>query len=65
MGGNPVARYVGLMMDGMVGPAYEQGLANLKEILEGQPEPEPGPAIMEIPASPEDSGAAQAESLAT
>ncbi|MXW73542.1 MAG: SRPBCC family protein [Gammaproteobacteria bacterium] len=65
MGGNPVARYVGLMMDGMVGPAYEQGLANLKEILENQPRQEPGPAIMDVPGDPDDSGAAQPESLAT
>ena len=41
MGGNPLGKYFGLMMDGMVGPAYEQGLANLKEILESEPEPEP------------------------
>ncbi len=65
MGGNPVARYVGLMMDGMVGPAYEQGLANLKEILENQPLREPGPAIMETPGNPGDSGVAQTESRAT
>ena len=65
MGGNPVARYVGLMMDGMVGPAYEQGLANLKEILENPPRQEPGPAIMDIPGDPSSSGAAQPESLAT
>ena len=65
MGGNPVARYVGLMMDGMVGPAYEQGLANLKEILENRPRREPGPAIMDVPGDPGDSGAAQPESLAT
>ena len=41
MGGNPLGKYFGLMMDGMVGPAYEQGLANLKVILESEPEPEP------------------------
>ena len=40
MGGNPLGKYFGLMMDGMVGPAYEQGLANLKVILESEPEPE-------------------------
>ena len=65
MGGNPVARYVGLMMDGMIGPAYEQGLNNLKDILENQPSPEPGPAIMEAPGDPEGSGATQAETRAT
>ena len=50
MGGNPLGRYVGLMMDGMIGPAYEQGLAKLKEILESEPEPEP----LEAPAEPQD-----------
>ena len=50
MGGNPLGRYVGLMMDGMIGPAYEQGLAKLKEILENEPEPEP----LEAPAEPQD-----------
>ena len=39
MGGNPVGRYVGLMMDGMIGPSYEQGLSNLKAILESEPAP--------------------------
>ena len=42
MGGNPVMGYVALMMDGMVGTAYEEGLSNLKEILEKPPEPEAG-----------------------
>jgi len=41
MGSNPLGRYVGLMMDGMIGPSYEQGLANLKAILEGAPSPQP------------------------
>lgn len=40
MGGNPVMGYVALMMDGMVGTAYEEGLAKLREILEQAPEPE-------------------------
>lgn len=54
MGGNPLMGYVGLMMDSMVGPAYEQGLANLKEILEsGPPPPEAGPEPPETPAGPE------------
>ena len=57
MGDNPIMGYVGLMMDGMVGTAYEQGLANLKEILESQPEPdtEPEPEPTETPAEPEES----------
>ena len=51
MGGNPLMGYVGLMMDGMVGTAYEQGLANLKEILENEPEPAPEPQPLD--AAPE------------
>ena len=55
MGGNPLGRYVGLMMDGMIGPAYEQGLGKLKEILESKPEPEP----LEAPAEPQEAEEAQ------
>lgn len=35
MGANPYMRYMGLMMDGWVGGDYEQGLANLKAVVEG------------------------------
>lgn len=34
MGNNPVARWIGLMMDGMLGPQLETGLSNMKEYLE-------------------------------
>lgn len=34
MGGNPVNRWFGLMMDRMVGPDFEGGLANLKRLAE-------------------------------
>ena len=34
LGLNPVSRYFGLMFDGWIGPDYEQGLANLKELSE-------------------------------
>ena len=34
LGFNPIARYFGLMIDGMVGPDYEKGLANLKALAE-------------------------------
>lgn len=34
-GMNPVMRWMGLMMDGWVGPDYEQGLGNLKALVEG------------------------------
>ena len=35
LGMNPMARWMGLMLDGMVGGDYEQGLANLKAVVEG------------------------------
>lgn len=34
-GNNPMFRWMGLMMDGWVGPDYEQGLNNLKKLVEG------------------------------
>ncbi|MEM9146189.1 MAG: SRPBCC family protein [Pseudomonadota bacterium] len=34
MGLNPIARWMGLMMDGWVGADYERGLGNLKRQLE-------------------------------
>ena len=34
LGMNPIARYMGLMMDGMVGKDYETGLASLKTLVE-------------------------------
>ena len=33
-GNNPFGRYIGLMIDGMLGPYYEKGLADLKSVLE-------------------------------
>lgn len=36
-GNNPIHRYFGLMMDKMVGPDFESGLANLKQIAESLP----------------------------
>ncbi|MFO8128545.1 MAG: SRPBCC family protein [Bacteroidales bacterium] len=38
LGYNPVARYMGLMMENMLGPDFEQGLQNLKEYTESLPE---------------------------
>lgn len=35
MQGGPIGGWFGLLMDGFVGPDYEQGLANLKRIVEG------------------------------
>lgn len=37
MGMNPIKRYFGLMLDGMVGPMFEKGLTNLKVISESLP----------------------------
>lgn len=34
MGMNPIGRIMGLMMDGMVGPDFENGLVRLKEVAE-------------------------------
>lgn len=34
LGMNPIARWMGLMMDGWIGADYERGLARLKEIAE-------------------------------
>ncbi|MBU2978976.1 SRPBCC family protein [Alteromonas sp. C1M14] len=36
MGTNPVNRYIGLMMDSMIGPDFELGLENLKTVVENQ-----------------------------
>lgn len=35
---NPIGRYFGLMMEGMLGPDYEAGLANLKQLAESLPQ---------------------------
>ncbi len=35
MGAGPVGRWAGLMMDGMIGPDYETGLARLQAAVEG------------------------------
>jgi hypothetical protein len=34
MGSNPLNRWFGLMMDRLVGPDFEAGLANLKRLAE-------------------------------
>ncbi len=36
-GSNPMNRYMGLLFDGMLGPDFETGLADLKNLLEQQP----------------------------
>lgn len=37
----PIGRYFGLGIEGMLGPQYEKGLANLKEVCESIPETRP------------------------
>jgi uncharacterized protein YndB with AHSA1/START domain len=34
VGGNPLKHYLAVMMDGMVGPDFEKGLASLKQLAE-------------------------------
>lgn len=34
MGNNPIGRYFGLFMEDMLGPQYEEGLSNLKMVVE-------------------------------
>lgn len=34
MGNNPIGRWMGLAMDGFLGPDYEKGLQNLKDVVE-------------------------------
>jgi hypothetical protein len=36
MGYNPLARWMGLLMDGMLGPQLETGLSNMKIFLESK-----------------------------
>lgn len=40
-GGNIMMKYFGLVMDSMIGPYFERGLAKIKEICEAMPVPEP------------------------
>ncbi len=47
VGSNPIGKFFGLMMDGMVGPQFEQGLADLKSHVEGLPDPEPVTEVLE------------------
>lgn len=37
LGMNPVSRYMGLMMNSMIGSSYEKGLENLKKVCESMP----------------------------
>jgi hypothetical protein len=51
LGWNPVGRYFGLMMDGMMGPDLEKGLAKLKTRVEAEAD-EPAAQPADDPAVP-------------
>ena len=51
MGGNPISRYFGAMMDAMVGPMFEKGLNKLKTAAESLPPMEAETAVEEEPAA--------------
>jgi hypothetical protein len=55
MGGNPVGKLFGLMMDSMVGPDFEDGLQRLKKLSESEsvtePTPEPSATPQATPAA--------------
>jgi hypothetical protein len=43
VGGNPFSRYMGLMMNKMMGGTFERSLATLKQKAESTPPPQPSP----------------------
>lgn len=45
-GWNPFGRYMNLMVKGMLGQQFEQGLNDVKQIVESMPEPENGEPIV-------------------
>lgn len=51
VGYNITGRYFGLMMDKMIGPDYEQGLANLKTLAESTPPPAATPTVTPVPVA--------------
>lgn len=54
MGMNPVAKYIGLFMDQMIGADFEQGLSDLKKVSESYTPP----VTPELNAAPADSATA-------
>jgi uncharacterized protein YndB with AHSA1/START domain len=50
LGMNPVARYFGLALEGMIAPDFERGLAKLKEVAEAEAVAAPAPREPETPA---------------
>lgn len=51
LGYNPIARYMGLMMESMIGPDFEKGLKNLKVYVESLPD-FPDMEVMELESLP-------------
>jgi hypothetical protein len=49
--GNIIARYMGLMMDALVGPSFEAGLTKLKEQAEAMPDPTEAEEVEPEPAA--------------
>jgi hypothetical protein len=49
LGMNPIARYFGLMMEGTIGKDFEEGLNNLKALVESMPDE--APAVAEVAAA--------------
>jgi effector-binding domain-containing protein len=47
MGMKPWMKYMGLMMDRMIGKSYDEGLANIQKIVENAPPPAPAPTETE------------------
>jgi effector-binding domain-containing protein len=45
LGNNPLHRWMGLMMDKMLGEEFEQGLANMKQVAEAMPKKAPTAAM--------------------
>ncbi len=53
MGRNPIARYVGLLLDARIGPDYERGLAGLKRVAEALPKADfAGLEVVEVEVEP-------------
>ena len=52
MGSNPMAKYMGLMMDKMIGKEFEKGLHSIKEIAESAPKAMPADSTQQMAPAP-------------
>ena len=52
LGMNPVARYFGLALEGMIAPDFERGLAKLKDVAEAEAAAAPAPVAPVEPDAP-------------